>query len=75
MIGAGLRSLDIQLLDGNMLRQVTMSWNSDIVVHFVKFLYGMEWQPHLTQFLVVCMDRSIPPMCSFAAHVCRCAGD
>ena len=75
MIYAGIRSLDILFLDDNMFRQVIMSWNSDIVIKFVNFLYVMEWQPHLTLSLIFGMDRSIYLICSFVAYVCRCAGD
>ena len=41
MISAGMRSLGIPFLDGNMLRQVTMYCNSDLFINFVKIL--MEW--------------------------------
>ena len=75
MIDAGLRSLDIPLLYLDMFRQVTMSWTGDLVINFVNFLYDMEWQPYLTRSLIVCIYRSMNPMCSFADHVCRCAGD
>ena len=52
-----------------------MSWNSDLVINFVNFLYGMEWQPHTTRSSIFRMDHSMNPMCSFAARVFRCAGD
>ena len=48
MIDDSLMSLDIPFLDGNMFRKVNMSCTSDIVVDFVNFFYGMEWQPYLT---------------------------
>ena len=41
MIDDRLRSPDIPFVYGNMFRKVTMSWNSNIVVNFVNFLYGM----------------------------------
>ena len=75
MIAAGIRSLDISFLDGNMFSKVTISWTSDIFINFVIFLHVMEWNPYITRFLIVRMDRLISPMCSFAAHVCRYAGD
>ena len=75
MIYAGLRSLGIPFLDENPLRQVTMYWNSDLFINFVKCLYGMEWQPHHMCSLTVHMDCSMPLICLFAAHVCRYADD
>ena len=35
----------------------------------------MELQPHVTRSLIVRMDCSMSLMCSFSAHVCRCASD
>ena len=64
MIAAGPRSLDIPFLDGNMFRQVTISWTSDIVINFVNFLYGMEWKKNFTRSLIVGMDRSYSIPCS-----------
>ena len=55
MISAGLMSLDISFLGGNMFRQITMSRTIDIVIYVVIF-YGMEWHPHLTRSLIVWMD-------------------
>ena len=75
MISDGTRSLDITFLNGNMFRQVTMYWNSDIVINFLKFLYCIDWQPHLTCALILRMYFSMYLMCYFAAHVCRCSGD
>ena len=75
MIYDGLRSLDIPFLDGNMFRQVIMSWTRDIVNDFMNFLYGMDLYPHLTRSLIFWLDRSMSPICSFAVHVCRCVGD
>ena len=71
----GMRSLDIPLLCGEMFKQVTMYCTSYIVINFVNCFYGMEWQPHLTRYLIVCMDHSMYPMFSFVAHMCRFAGD
>ena len=71
MFSDGLRSLDRPFLDGNMFRKVTMSFTSDIVINFVEFLYGTEWQPHITHSFIVCISL----MCLFEAHVFRCAGD
>ena len=71
MIIYGMKSLDISFLDGKICRKVTMYCTSYIVINFVKKLYGMEWQPHLTRSLIVCMDHSMYPMSSFAAHMCR----
>ena len=76
MIDARMGSLDITfVLDGNMFRQVTMSWTSDLVINFVNFLFGMEWKPNLMRSLIILMDPSMSPMCSFLAHVCSCDGD
>ena len=75
MISAGLRSLDIPFLDGIMFRQVTISWTSDIVINILNYFYGMEWQPNLTCSLTVCIYCSMCLMCSFDAHVFRCADD
>ena len=41
MIASGMRSLDIPYLDGNIFRQVTMFWPSDIFINFVNFC--MAW--------------------------------
>ena len=75
MIYSGMRSLDNPFWDGNLFSQFTMYCTSYLVINFVKFLYGMEWKPHLTRSLIVHMDCSMSLMCSFAAHVCRCAGN
>ena len=56
MISDEMRSLGIPFLDGNMSRKVTMSCTSDLVINFVRFLYVMDWQPHLTHSLMVLMD-------------------
>ena len=52
MISTGMRSLENPSLDGNMFRQVTMYCTSDIIINFVKFLYGMEWKPHLVGWYI-----------------------
>ena len=52
-----------------------MYCTSYIAIDFVNFFYGMDWQPHLTRSLIVCMDHSMYPMCSFSAHMCRFSGD
>ena len=75
MIDDGMRSFDIPFLDGNIFRQVTMSCTNYFVMSFVNFSCGMEWHPHITRSLIVWMDRSMSPMCSFVAHVCRFTGD
>ena len=75
MIAAELRSFDIPFLNGNMFRQVTISCTSDIDINYVNILYGMKFQPNITCYLIVLMDCSMYPVCSFSAHVCRCAGD
>ena len=41
MIDSGSRSFDIPFLDGNMFRQVTMSWTIDIVSNLLNFY--MAW--------------------------------
>ena len=58
-----------------MFRKVTMSWTSNLVINFVNFLFGVEWNPHIMLSLIVSMYFSMSPMCSFVLHVCRCAGD
>ena len=58
-----------------MFRQVTISCTSDLVISFMNFFNGIEWQPHLTCSLIVRMDFSMSPIFSFTAHVYRCAGD
>ena len=75
MIYAGLSSLNILFLDGNMFRQVTISCTIDLVINFMNVFYGMECQPHLKKSLIVCMDCSMSLICSFTVHVCRCDGD
>ena len=72
---AGLRLLCIPQLDGKMLSQVTMSWNSDIFIKVLDCFYGMEWQPHITRSLTVRMDCSMSPICLSASHMCRSADD
>ena len=56
MISDEMRSLGIPFLDGNMSMKITMSCTSDLVINFVRFLYVMDWQPHLTHSLIVLMD-------------------
>ena len=75
MIDAGLRLMYITFLDGNMFRQVTMSWTSNIFINLVNILYCMEWHLHLIRSLIVHKIFSMSSMCSFVAHVCICAGD
>ena len=52
-----------------------MSCTNNLVINSVNLFYGMEWKPNLTIYLIVHMHSSMYPMCSFAAHVCMCAGD
>ena len=75
MIAIEMRSSDIPFLDVNMLSQVTISCTNDFAMSSVNFLYVTEWHPNLTFSVIVWMDTLIPPTCSFAAHVCICAGD
>ena len=75
MIAYILSSFDVPFWDGNMFIQVTISFTNNVVMSFVNLLYGIEWHPHLTRFLIFWMDLSISPMCSFAAHVCRWSSD
>ena len=75
MIASGMKSLDIPFLDEKLFRQFTMYFTSNILINFVNFFYGIEWQPHLARSLVFCLDHSMYPMFSFAEHMCRFAGD